>query len=46
MQKEAAQGVLDESDVQSVVNSRQMEQLMDVLLDAYPEGASSPDDQG
>ena len=46
MQKEAAQGVLDESDVQSVVASRQMEQLMDVLLDAYPEGASSPDDQG
>lgn len=46
MQKEAAQGVLDESDVQSVVASRQMEQLMDVLLDSYPEGASSPDDQG
>mmetsp|Transcript_12917 Transcript_12917/g.22738 ORF Transcript_12917/g.22738 Transcript_12917/m.22738 type:complete len:752 (-) Transcript_12917:150-2405(-) len=46
MQKEAACGVLDESDVQAVVASRQMEQLMDVLLDSYPEGASSPDDQG
>jgi len=46
MQKEAACGLLDESDVQAVVASRQMEQLMDVLLDSYPEGASSPDDQG
>lgn len=46
MQKEAACGVLEESDVQEVVASRQMEQLMDVLLDSYPEGASSPDDQG
>eukprot|EP00585_Thalassiosira_rotula_P012944 CAMPEP_0196132168 /NCGR_PEP_ID=MMETSP0910-20130528/1895_1 /TAXON_ID=49265 /ORGANISM="Thalassiosira rotula, Strain GSO102" /LENGTH=775 /DNA_ID=CAMNT_0041391735 /DNA_START=78 /DNA_END=2405 /DNA_ORIENTATION=+ len=46
MQKEAACGVLDESDVQAVVANRQMEQLMDVLLDSYPEGASSPDDQG
>ena len=46
MQKEAACGVLDESDVQAVVAGRQMEQLMDVLLDSYPEGASSPDDQG
>lgn len=46
MQKEAACGAFDESDVQAVVASRQMEQLMDVLLDSYPEGASSPDDQG
>ncbi|KAL7542821.1 hypothetical protein ACHAXR_012129 [Thalassiosira sp. AJA248-18] len=46
MQKEAACGVLDDSDAPAVVASRQMEQLMDVLLDSYPEGASSPDDQG
>ncbi|KAL9181600.1 hypothetical protein ACHAXT_010405 [Thalassiosira profunda] len=39
-------GVTDEGDVPSAVASRQMEQLMDVLLDCYPEGASSPDDQG
>ncbi|KAL7551423.1 hypothetical protein ACHAWF_014611 [Thalassiosira exigua] len=46
MQREAACGVADESDVQAIVASRQMEQLMDVLLDCYPEAASSPDDQG
>lgn len=46
MQKEAACSVSDESDVTLVSASRQMEHLMDVLLDAYPEGASSPDDQG
>jgi len=46
MQKEAACAVSDDSDVQTVVASRQMEQLVDVLLDCYPEAASSPDDQG
>jgi hypothetical protein len=46
MQKEAACSVPDESDVAVVLASRQMEHLMDILLDAYPEGASSPDDQG
>jgi hypothetical protein len=46
MQKEAACSVSDESDATLVSASRQMEHLMDVLLDAYPEGASSPDDQG
>ncbi len=46
MQKEAAYAVSDDCDVQTVVASRQMEQLVDVLLDCYPEAASSPDDQG
>jgi hypothetical protein len=46
MQKEAACSVSDECDITAVLASRQMEHLMDVLLDAYPEGASSPDDQG
>ena len=46
MQKEAACAVSDDCDVQTVVASRQMELLVDVLLDCYPEAASSPDDQG
>jgi hypothetical protein len=46
MQKEAACSVSDGGDITAVLATRQMEHLMDVLLDAYPEGASSPDDQG
>ena len=46
MQKEAACSVTDENVASIVLASRQMEHLMDELLDAHPEGASSPDDQG
>ena len=35
-----------EDDMAQTVAARQMETLIDVLLDSYPEGASSPDDQG
>jgi len=45
MQREAATVVSDE-DLTAAAAARQMEQLIDVLLDSYPEGASSPDDQG
>ena len=45
MQREAATVVSDE-DLNTAAAARQMEQLIDVLLDSYPEGASSPDDQG
>ena len=45
MQREAA-AVVGEEDLNSAVAARQMETLIDVLLDSYPEGASSPDDQG
>lgn len=38
--------VEDHGDSNAVLAARQMEQLVDVLLDTYPEGASSPDDQG
>jgi hypothetical protein len=45
MQREAAMTV-DKEDMNAVVAARQMETLIDVLLDSYPDGASSPDDQG
>mmetsp|Transcript_17044 Transcript_17044/g.23986 ORF Transcript_17044/g.23986 Transcript_17044/m.23986 type:complete len:816 (+) Transcript_17044:43-2490(+) len=44
MQSEA--GAAESSQPSSSQASRQIEELIDILLDAYPEGASSPDDQG
>ena len=46
MQREASVAVEDHGDANAVLAARQMEQLVDILLDSYPEGASSPDDQG
>ena len=46
MQKEAACGVAEMDDATAAVSREQIAQLMDVLLASYPEGASSPDDQG
>mmetsp|Transcript_24433 Transcript_24433/g.55804 ORF Transcript_24433/g.55804 Transcript_24433/m.55804 type:complete len:766 (-) Transcript_24433:45-2342(-) len=46
MQKEAACGVAEMDDATAAVSREQIIQLMDVLLASYPEGASSPDDQG
>ena len=46
MQREAAVAVEDHGDANAILAARQMENLVDVLLDSYPEGASSPDDQG
>lgn len=46
MQKEAATVVGEGDDLNATVAARQIETLIDVLLDSYPEGASSPDDQG
>ncbi|KAL3794695.1 hypothetical protein ACHAWO_012342 [Cyclotella atomus] len=45
MQREAA-AVVNEEDLNATMAARQMETLIDVLLDSYPDGASSPDDQG
>ncbi|KAL7522044.1 hypothetical protein ACHAWX_006750 [Stephanocyclus meneghinianus] len=45
MQREAAT-VPNEEDLNATVAARHIETLIDVLLDSYPEGASSPDDQG
>lgn len=46
MQREASVAVGDLGDSNAVLAARQMEHLVDILLDSYPEGASSPDDQG
>mmetsp|Transcript_13141 Transcript_13141/g.21549 ORF Transcript_13141/g.21549 Transcript_13141/m.21549 type:complete len:748 (+) Transcript_13141:68-2311(+) len=46
MQREASVAVDDLGDSNAVLAARQMEHLVDILLDSYPEGASSPDDQG
>jgi len=46
MQREASVAVEDLGDSNAVLAARQMELLVDILLDSYPEGASSPDDQG
>lgn len=46
MQREASVAVEDLGDSNAVLAARQMEHLVDILLDSYPEGASSPDDQG
>ncbi len=46
MQREASVAVEDIGDSNAVLAARQMEHLVDILLDSYPEGASSPDDQG
>jgi len=46
MQREASVSVEDLGDSNAVLAARQMEHLVDILLDSYPEGASSPDDQG
>jgi myosin heavy subunit len=46
MQREASVAVEDLGDSNAVLAAHQMELLVDILLDSYPEGASSPDDQG
>ncbi|KAK1744852.1 hypothetical protein QTG54_004143 [Skeletonema marinoi] len=46
MQREASVSVEDLGDSNAVLAARPMEHLVDILLDSYPEGASSPDDQG
>mmetsp|Transcript_17154 Transcript_17154/g.35808 ORF Transcript_17154/g.35808 Transcript_17154/m.35808 type:complete len:754 (+) Transcript_17154:280-2541(+) len=46
MQLEAATVVSDSDDPNTAQSARQIESLIDVLLDSYPEAASSPDDQG
>ncbi len=39
-------GNKDNKVIHSAIQQRQIEDLIDILLEAYPEGASSPDDQG
>ena len=39
-------GKKDNKLIHSAIQQRQIEDLIDILLEAYPEGASSPDDQG